>query len=156
MPPRADYRAGTVTDTVQGAAIWPAAQVGEAEQIAQRLGRYAVAIVGPDAIVDACGMPGCPVDDHTAGRTAARLAVALAAAFGACQDVVVPRASRDLLVAHRRFVDQLSDAAASVYCCRRTVHHSGRCFFDRSGPDSGLCGRVLAVSRHYELGLLAG
>lgn len=159
MPPRADdvVRVETVAFTANGAQAAAAAQVEEAERIARRLEAYAVAIVGLDGTVTDCGQPGCPLEYHAAGPTAVRLAVSLAAARRTTDlalAVEVPVAQAHL--AHRRFVDQLSEAAASVWCCRRTAHRMGRCLYDAAGPTSGLCGRVLAVSRHYELGALAG
>lgn len=158
MPPRADdvvwMETGvSVRDTGHDAA----AQIEEAEQIARQLQGYARAIADADGQVAACGQPGCPLEHHPAGATAARLAVGLAgsaAVHGA--GLVVTLDARQRHLAHLRFVDQLSEAAASVWCCRRSVHREGRCLFDSAGPESGLCGRVLAVSRQYELGALAG
>lgn len=159
MPPRADdappiaHVAAPAAHDVRRSL----AQVEAAEQIARRLATYAAAVVDDDGTVTVCGVPGCPLDEHTAGRTAGILAVGLVTA--AIEPA--PRARpdgdpRQLHLAHRRFVDLLGEAAASVYVCRRTAHRSGRCFFDAQGPDSALCGRVLAVSRRYELGVLAG
>lgn len=159
MPPRADdvVRVENGASAATGRDGTAVGQLEEAERIARRLEAYAVAIVDADGRVTACGQPGCPLEDHAAGRTASRLAVTLAAVRGlpglAFQ---VGPVDGHLHLAHRRFVDQLSEAAASVWCCRRTAHRQGRCLFDPTGPTSGLCGRVLAVSRHYELGALAG
>ena len=158
MPPRADDvvwmdTGASVHDTGRDSA----AQIEEAGHIARRLLGYARAIADADGVVAACGQPGCPLEHHPASATAVRLAVGLAGSAAVDElDVVVLPDARQRHLAHRRFVDQLSEAAASVWCCRRSVHREGRCLFDSAGPDSGLCGRVLAVSRHYELGALAG
>lgn len=155
MPPVAEEvaRARSLAALTAAACEWPAEQTEAAEQIADRLGLHASAVVDAAGAVPSCGDTGCTLERHTAGPAAVRLAPALAAAHGrrngdgASARENGPGATRH---AHDRYVQSLRDAAAVVYCCRRVLHTSGQCFFDTGGTGSGLCGRVLAVSHRLE------
>ena len=164
MPPVAEEvaRARSLAALTAAACEWPAEQLEAAERIADRLGLLAELVVaagapGSESSVPVCTGPGCPLDEHPAGDRAKRLAVTLAEAHrstGAAVEVSRPTTPRDQLLTHRRYVQALRDAAAVVYCCRRVLHTSGRCFFDREGTASGLCGRVLTVAHRLEHDLL--
>lgn len=161
MPPVAEdvARARSLAALTAAAREWPAEQLEAAEQISERLGHYAVSIVDEDGTVPSCHVPECPLEYHAGGPAAVRLASLLAAAQGHRQveasHVEAGANPQQLLLAHRRYVKALSDAAAVVYCCRRVLHTNDQCFFDAAGPTSGLCGRVLAVSHQLELDPLA-
>lgn len=182
MPPVAEEvaRVRSLAALTAAAQEWPAEQLEAAEHIAERLERYATAIVEPDGGVPQCSLPGCPLDHPVGGPAAVRLARFLAdaarghsphagdsdpsgdgtSAPSSAAQSAAGRANSThdphyLLTLHRRYVSALVDAAAVVYCCRRVLHTGGQCFFDADGPASGLCGRVLAVSHQLQLNPLA-
>ena len=164
MPPVAEEvaRVRSLAALTAAAREWPAEQLEAAERLADRLGALAELVVdGEDAVPD-CTEPGCPLDEHAAGASAKRLAVTLAAAHRAGSDhqgtaEQRPTTPQQILLTHRRYVQAVRDAAAVVYCCRRVLHTSGRCFFDREGTSPDLCGRVLMVAHQLEHDLrLAG
>lgn len=159
MPPVAEEvaRVRSLAALTAAAREWPEEQLEAAEHLAERVGRYAAAIVDVDAAVTPCGVPNCFLETHSDARSALKLAPALAASQGS---TVVQRMSgsqrnkgdgSEMAANHRRYVSALSDAGAVVYCCKRVLHTNGQCFFDADGPASGLCGRVLAVSHQLEL-----
>lgn len=156
MPPMAEEvaRARSLAALTAAACAWPEEQLEAAEQLADRLGFLAASILDADGAVPDCGQPACTLTAHPAGRSAVRLAPLLAAARPVVRRAPLASASeldeRDVAVLHRQFVQGLRDVGPVVYCCRRVLHTSGRCFFDDQGPGSGLCGRVLVVSHQVE------
>lgn len=160
MPPVAEEvaRVRSLAALTAAACEWPAEQLEAAEHLAEELEALAELIVQDDGTIPDCAEPGCPLDQHPAGASARRLAVTLAAAHRGGEhpvaDLLRPTTARQTLLTHRKYVQALRDAAAVVYCCRRVLHTSGRCFFDREGTASGLCGRVLMVAHQLEHDLL--
>lgn len=147
-------RVRRLAEHTAAADAWPAEQVEAAQRLAARLTDLAVLVVA-DGTITPCGVQSCPLDSSV-GHGAPRLAQQLADVRrrqgdgGSTGEADSSVGDHDPLVTHRRFCDALRDASAVVYCCRRVLHQSGRCFFDPSGPSSGLCGRVLAVSHKVE------
>jgi hypothetical protein len=159
MPPVAEEiaRVRSLAALTAAAREWPAEQLEAAERLADDLGLLAELVVEADGTIADCTEPGCPLDEHPAGAGARRLAETLATAHrerAEHVEPVRPTTPREILLTHRRYVQALRDAAAVVYCCRRVLHTSGRCFFDREGTASGLCGRVLMVAHQVEHDLL--
>jgi hypothetical protein len=117
--------------------------LAEGAAAAADLGRTAAALV--ELHGDGCDHDPCRLAGRPGGAQACDLAADLAAG--------VPRSPlpaaghrRGVTDPATRYLRALRESAGAVYYCRRVEHPTGRCWFSAQGPESGLCGKVLAVS----------